>query len=44
MGKSCLIGRLINELLKKVEALESQISEMQNKSFWNRIRKLFGRR
>ena len=34
---------VIDELLERVEALESQISEMQNKSFWNRIRKLFGR-
>jgi len=35
---------VINELLERVEALESQILEMQNKSFWNRIRKFLGRK
>jgi hypothetical protein len=44
VGKSCLIGKLIDELLEGVEALESQILEMQNKSFWNRIKKLLGKR
>lgn len=35
---------LINELLRRVESLESQISEMQNRNLWNRIKKLFRRR
>jgi hypothetical protein len=44
LGELAKRDMMINELLARVEALETQITQMQNRNLWNRIKRFFSKK